>query len=480
MKKLIKGIISFALVMICAVSLVACGKSVSAVTVDTSKVETSNGVTTNGGITTIYDGYLYFINGTVSNDGTNSTGNTVGAIARVKLEDGKPNEETYEIVVDDLVGFDNGSLYFFGDYMYFTTPGTEINYLGKVLYYKTKFMRYDLVNKRKDTLFTTSQNSESESISYQYYVIGEHLYLVVYEKTAQTITSLKLDSNVSTNYVLTDVQTSLLSEKTVQDAAVKNADSYVYYTLSHQTYDANQNGNVVYRTGIIENKPEKIADNGLTISLLSIRNGKLIYSASDKIYATAMTGASGETLKTNIENTISYISYENVAFLEASDGNIIILSYDKSTGFVSLWKWINGTELEENPINKIGTYEKFNLITLTTLSETVDEENNVVDSVKYLIYIADSVAYKLEIERTHDGATTVSTHSQPVKLSTSTVNEPTGLIVPEVVGNNLYFLVKELDSSAKETGNVYVYTADITISEDSTKEATFFGMKKPE
>ena len=44
----------------------------------------------------------------------------------------------YEVVVDDLVGFTYGSLHFFGDFLYYTTPSADVNYKNNVLYYKTK------------------------------------------------------------------------------------------------------------------------------------------------------------------------------------------------------------------------------------------------------------------------------------------------------------------------------------------------------
>ena len=118
MKKFFKGLLLSVLAFVCVFAFSACGDPISDTTVDLSKVEISNGQTTNGGITTIYNGYLYFINGTKTNDGKSATGNKRGAIARVKIDaEGKLDETTYEILVDDLVGFSNGSLYFFGDYM---------------------------------------------------------------------------------------------------------------------------------------------------------------------------------------------------------------------------------------------------------------------------------------------------------------------------------------------------------------------------
>ena len=48
----------------------------------------------------------------------------------------------------------------------------------------------------------TVKNDAEETISYSYYVVGDNLYLVVYEKNNATITSLKMGKEVETAYVL--------------------------------------------------------------------------------------------------------------------------------------------------------------------------------------------------------------------------------------------------------------------------------------
>ena len=63
-------------------------------------------------------------------------------------------------------------------------------------------MRYDLVNKKSHEIYTTQQNNKDETISYAYYVVGESLNLVVYETKNATITSLKIDDKITTNYVV--------------------------------------------------------------------------------------------------------------------------------------------------------------------------------------------------------------------------------------------------------------------------------------
>ena len=128
MKKILKLTLSVALAFVCIFSFTACKKKVSDTTVDTSKVASVNGVNTNGGMTVVHDGYLYFINGVKTNDGSSLEDNTQSAICRVKFNSStnEIDDETYEVVVDNLVGYKNGSIHFFGDYMYYATPCTAM------------------------------------------------------------------------------------------------------------------------------------------------------------------------------------------------------------------------------------------------------------------------------------------------------------------------------------------------------------------
>ena len=144
MKRFFKGLVCCVIAVSCVLGFSACKKKISDTSVDYSKT-VYNGQQTNGGITAVYNGYLYFINGTKTNDGTKLTKNTRSAICRVKLNsDGSLAEDSYEVVVDNLVGYDYGSIYIFGDFLYFTTPNSAKNYEDTTLYYQTKFMRFRL------------------------------------------------------------------------------------------------------------------------------------------------------------------------------------------------------------------------------------------------------------------------------------------------------------------------------------------------
>ena len=105
MKKFLKIITSLSLAFFVLFGLTACKTPLSSTTVSDEK-SIVNSKSTNGGITAVRGEYLYFVNGTVENDGTSSRGNTQGSICRVKYDNvaGKVAEGAeVEIVVSVLM-----------------------------------------------------------------------------------------------------------------------------------------------------------------------------------------------------------------------------------------------------------------------------------------------------------------------------------------------------------------------------------------
>ena len=498
MKKILKNLLCVAVAFVCVFGFTACKVKVSDTTVDTSKT-LYNGKTTNGGLTVKHDGYLYFINGTKTNDGTSAKKNTRGGICRVKLDDdGNAVKDTYEMVVDNLVGYDNGSLAIFGDFLYFTTPNDDVNYQDTKLYYQTNFMRYDLVNKKSYVLYTTKQNSSSEKISYAYYIVGQDLELLVYETTNSTITSLKIDTNVTTNYVLNDVKSCVFSDNygtcTTENATV-DANNFVYYTKNVDVYeDGRSTGNKVYKVSPNTDNSSIISNSEKSISLLSVRSGKLVYSTTSTsgndtiVYSQAITN-SVDTL--DFTGIVSYKTYDNVIFMDNTDGVVSAIAMDSDTNQILYLKADPSNKFEVTPVvintlqissssssGSSSSSNKVSFVGLAELTEDIKDEENEEGTkeskVTYLIYVYSNTVYKLEVMR--DDA--VSPLADPVKLTKSTVTAPSGTLVPDVIGNNLYIFAKELDDKNKETSNIYLYQVDLTVKDDSTDYATIIAKKE--
>lgn len=487
MKKFLKSALSLALVFVVVFSLTGCKKKLSKTTTDTSNVKIVKGESTNGGMTVVYGEYLYFINGTKTNDGTNPKKNKRSGIYRIKydISSGKTTGDA-ELVVGDLAGFNNGSLYFFGDFMYYSTPSSEKNSKGTVLYYKTKFMRYDLVNKKSYEIYTTKLNDSKEEITYAYYVVGDSLNLVVYEKNNYSITSIKIGDKMSTNYVISDVRACIMSENNgtcVTSNKDVDANSFVYYTLAHSDSDRVQTGVKVYRTSPTTNNSYLLSDNGEDVALLCIRNGKLIYSVDDIVYVESILGTNTEKLTMTITNAISFKTYDNVIFMENEDGSISFLYYDKDTYQIAIPDWSvdeNGQpEIHNKTISILNKADSFEFVGIATVDEVVveddketEEDETVTEEVKFLIYIDSGIAYKLEIARKVGNNFVITEGTEPIKLSTTKVQSANGLIKAEAIGNYLFAMAEDDDK------NIYMFKIDLSKKDDSTKKAKFIGVKE--
>lgn len=494
MKKILKNLLCVAVAFVCLFGFTACKTKISDTSVDISKT-LSDGKTTNGGLTVKYGEYLYFINGTKTNDGTSAKGNTRGAVCKVKLdEDGNALKDTYEIVVDNLVGYDNGSLSIFGDYLYFTTPNDDVNYQDTKLYYETKFMRYDLINNKTYELYTTKQNSSSEEIAYAYYMVGNELDLLVYETSAATITSIKIDTKVTINYVISDAKSCVFSDNygtCVTSDVTIDANNFVYYTKNVDVYeDGRTSGNKVYKVSPNTNNSSIISDSEKSVSLLSVKSGKLVYSAKSVnddntiIYSQLITSGN-DTL--NFSGIVSYKSYDNAVFMDNDDGSVTAIVFDTDSNEVKYLKADESNKYEVNPIiintlnissSSSSSSSSISFVGLTTLTEELPKEDNseetIESKVTYLIYVYSNAVYKLEVMR--DGE--ISSFADPIKLSKSTVSAPSGTLIPDVIGNNLYIFAKELNEKNTETSNIYLYQVDLTIKDDSTDYATVVAIKE--
>lgn len=505
-----------ALSVICFTSLTACGKKLSKTGTDYSGT-IYNEQNTNGGISVVHDGYLYFINGTKTNDGTSNKKNKRSAIYRVKLnEDGTVDETTYKRVVDSLVGFSNGSLFVFGDFLYYATPNNKVNSHDTKLNYQTIFKRYDLVNKKSYELFTTQQNSSSETISYAYYIVGSELNLVVYEKTASIITSVKIDKTVKQNYVISDVTGCVMSENygtTVVSGVSADANNFVFYTRNPKTGEYPQAGNYTYKVSPNTDDSTCISNDSKSVSLLSIRNGKLIYSTTsisaneNIIYYDNITASKDEKL--SFSNILSYKSTENVIFIENADGSISLVCFNDETNEIVVYEADSDNPNDITPVvinsisvssssssgsssssssgssvSFVGIYHAKEEIKDETTDATAEGSSDnsseeepapkPTEDVTYLIYVESSTVYKIEIMRAGE----ISKFNDPVKLTKSSVSAPSGCLIPEIVGDRLYIFAKEVTDENKEGDNYYMFSVDLTISDDSKDFATMVGVKE--
>ncbi len=429
MKKFCKILVCFMLVVCTVFTFAACNSvNWTKTTNDTSKV------TNNGGILTVRGGYMYFINGTKENNGKGNKGNIIqSAIYKVAIDDKGDiaDDAKYEKVVNALVGFDNGSVFAFGDYIYYTTPCNDLNKSGEVLYNKTEFRRYDLINKSSQLIYTT--NTSEEDFEFSYYKQGDGLYLLIYEAGgSKTLKSIKIDTKMKTIFTKEKVQSVLFAEN---GGSESGANSYAYYTLSADINSAYPSGVRVYK--VLPNGADKqMISEGKTVSLLAVRGNKLIYSFDSSCYYADITKGKN-TLEFNTSNIVCYNTYDVIVFNE----DLSVLVMDGTT--LRKIKYVNGIK-DETASKQIYLFNDKTKVEFVGISG------------KYLVYTISQVVYKIDI---------VSESAVPAKVSTTSLdkNKDGSILLPEIVGDYLYAFCTDKDSKVS-----YMYKFDLT---EQAKEA---------
>lgn len=500
MKKLLKSFLVVVVAVCVAMPLVVCKKKVSPTTANTDNIKTVAGVNTNGGMTVVNGEYLYFINGSKTNDGTSSKDNTRGAICRVKYntETGETSGDM-EVVVDELAGFANGSISIFGDYLYYTTPCSDKNSSATVLYNKTVFKRYDLVNEKSYTIYTTELNSSSESIKFAYYVVGDSLNLVVYEQSNATIKSFKIGEDVTLNYEITEVVDCVLSEtngKLNSSDVTVDANSFVFYSIAPGTGEYPNSGYKVYKTSPVTNNSVKISE-GKEISFVTIRAGKLVYSYDEKVFASEITSGA-QTISTEFTSCISYKIYENAIYLEnyklikgegssklvKSNGDIVMLVIEEDVpSFSLLYRAASSNEPIVEQVANLGDdeYKDFEFAGFGLVEEIItekDETNNIEEEKGTFLNVFfknSSKLYKLaiaEVSEDNSDELSVCKYASKFQITGSTLSTTNGILTPEAIGNYLFILVQDSDK------NNYLTKIDLSNRDPNTEETDLFQIKE--
>lgn len=463
MKKFLTSLLVAVICVVTCFSLFGCSPEWSGFSNDTSKV------TSNSGIAVEYDGYLYFINGTKETSATANIGNIVqGAIYKVELNDdgtvnydGEGDDKTLKgvsKVVNALVGFDEGSIHIFGNYLYYVTTSNRENSDAEVLFGQLEFARLDLVSGASETFYTTK--TSDDTVSYAYYFNGDKVDFLVYEKNSKLLTSLSISDSISTNFVKEGVTSALFGEnhgvstKTTASQKVIDADCYIYYTVAPEENSEFPDGNVVKYASSDGTFDEVLNEANESVTLLTVRAGKLIYSVDDYIYSATINDSTRklnykiENVE-NLKNVLSYTTYDNVMFVEEQDGSISLLVYDGSE--IKFMSWSKDyPNLYQDVLYDFG-------------STSVKVEFIGFDG-DYLVMTVDGIVNKMKVFNNTD-------EMVPIKLTTTKFAESKELMAPEIVGDYVYGFVTE-------SSKTYMYRVSLADPEGSEVEkAEFIGQK---
>ena len=145
---------------------------------------------------------------------------------------------------------------------------------------------------------------------------------------------------------------------------------------------------------------------------------------------------------------------------------------------IAIIDWMSGNkiEAEQEVLLSLDKPSAFAMIGTTVVTETIVEDNKdttdvdetETQDVLYLIYFNSDKIYKLKIGIKAQDATAfvIPASSETLQLTSTTMVQPTGMLLPEVVGNYLFMYGKDIDK------NVYLYKVDLTKTEKVTDEAS--------
>lgn len=401
----------FAMLLVTSFVLIGCSKNSNGLK---NNPATSEAVINNGGITVQKGNYLYFINGFYSSStlkaGQNYWGDfKQGAIYRAKLN--SDNSFTYDsdgflknadLVVPKLVGYENGSFYIYGDYIYYSSPTNEENRQGGDLTTLTDYFRVN-INGTENTKLYTSKTANLTAKDWSIYVLNNTHYLIV--KDGTNLISVKANGKVEKPVTMAKDLTSVTFLEydkfynNKRDVEEKYND-YIYYTRSLNDSETTTftGGNVLARVKINTTNEEKIylPDNVTTYTMIQIKNNSIYYNKSggslleDKsVYKnqlqqngsfstkdTQLTYTSYDSLfilnnETNVQNNNYYVAYTSSSnMLELINGNNIKTLLNKS---ITILKMYDNKLLY---LDSLDSKLKIIDVKATTITETVVPTND--------------------------------------------------------------------------------------------------------
>lgn len=291
-----KKVYSFAVVLlliICAF-FTSCGGNSTGLS---ENPNTNDFVYGNGGIVAIKGEYLYFINGyqdstKFSNYKIDNVEGKVerGAIYRTKLDKNgniQHDENGFltncDLVVSKTVGFDDGSFYIVGDYIYFLTPHMEKDSEGTLQSSWLDICKVKVDGSGKSTrLYYTTDNSTA--FEWSVYIINDVPYLVVLD--GKKLVSINCENKKV--ITLSEEATSVAFPEYDKFENTNSSLKYVYFTRAKNDNDklsSTFSGNVVCKVNVTDaNESESYINNQNTSAnykLVKIENNFVYYEVKD-------------------------------------------------------------------------------------------------------------------------------------------------------------------------------------------------------
>lgn len=307
----------------------------------------------NGGHTVVKDGYMYYVNGYLEATdydqlSENKMGSvTKGAIYRTKLDStGKlvKDENGFltdtEAIVKKVVGFDKGSFYIVGDYIYYSTPHNQKDSTGDLRedYVDICKIRIDGNAETNVKLYTATVISTD--FDWTVYNMNGKTYVAVMESGSETKDSetveIKTVKVIDTNSkkVVTKIEdissVSLLKQMNYLTnlSTLEDGNQYIYYTRNVNKDDefynlGSFNGNLLCRVKIGTNTEEifETTSEGNTYELVVVKNNAIYYTITDSLSFTKLYKVNNSLF--NKENQIQ--------LTDAGFSDFVVIDHNENT-----------------------------------------------------------------------------------------------------------------------------------------------------
>ncbi len=312
----------------------------------------SDPVIGNGGFAVIKGDYLYYANAYSSqtNVAYNSNGygdETLSALYRTKLsetgdiqvdEDGNPKGA--ELLAKQIIGFEQSSIYIFGDYIYYATPATLKDDTGALVTGLLTFHRIKL----DGTSHKQVGSIKTVVTDFAFAQIGDNVVIsTLSDNTVKTIIVNK-KGGTSSKTIASNVTSAVLPRGVVSEGTV---DATIFFSQAVTLKDDGViDGNKVCKASPFGGDAIDVFKDGKTYTLNGISNGRLYFTENSIMRSTDLNGGINQYAYNALESykALPTTSGDSgiVATITSGDYNRIVYCEATQTGSSSVKVLVDG------------------------------------------------------------------------------------------------------------------------------------------
>lgn len=345
MKKILTLLCS--MMFVCALFLTGCG--------GLSNFEnTTKGIIYGGGNSVVVGDYLFYANGfsasitSASEAKEYNEAKKYSAINRIKLSELKTKDkyttpEDVEKMSDlDVVGFEEGYMFAYGQQVYYVSPNTHRTKDNKQNYKYTSIFKINLDGSGRKEIFTTKNEFDATKGKIVAIEYNEMAYLLIYDGT--NLTTFDITNNQATKKASLDSITSVAFPQENNDW-----DGNIYFTRDQENLDG-VTGNEVYKIAANESTETKLTpDNEVeyTVTFTGRINNDVYYTLIDESISKTRTCVADTTdiLSGRISTSGKEIYVKEISnIIEVEGGS----NFSKAKGFIFT---SNGSIMYQNTKN---------------------------------------------------------------------------------------------------------------------------------